>query len=95
MSNEFESLTIAAQKMTGVGVVTSVGSGIAHKADVLSDLVSNVEAKTSISCIVGIAFAVVGYFTSLYFQFRRDKHELMRNKIVERLNLRKGEGEGL
>ncbi len=78
-----EAITIgASQKLTVGGGAAAAVTGAAEKAGVV-EFVSGTGSLdiAGICALGGLFLAFVGYFTSLYFQWRRDRREAIESEM--------------
>jgi hypothetical protein len=78
-----EAITIgASQKLTVGGGAVAAVTGVAEKAGVAEFVTSTGSLDVAGICALGGLFlAFVGYFTSLYFQWRRDRRESVESDL--------------
>jgi len=84
----FEELAVGiGNKVTIGGGVTAGGSGlvgqVAQHAASDPQVVEQVISMADIGAAVGITFCVMGYLTSLYFQWRRDQREERAHRAMD------------
>jgi hypothetical protein len=90
--HSFDAPIIAVSKtVTGVGSITAVGGGVADKAGIAVATSVGAWSIPEICALGGLLFALVGYLTSTYFQWRRDRRETaewkrrMTDEITDRI----------
>ena len=85
--HSIEAITIATgNKTTTAGVVTAVSAGAADKVGILdlTNAAGNLDVA-GMCAIGGLLLALLGFLTSLYFQWRRDRRESLSLEFARRM----------
>jgi hypothetical protein len=84
-----EAVTIGvSQKVTVAGGTGAAAVGVAEKVGAVQFVNSNGALDVAAICALGgLVLAAAGYFTSLYFQWRRDRRESIESEIRRKMLL--------
>lgn len=75
-----QAVITVASKTTVIGGTTAVASGAAEKTGIIYWMGAYGAEIASACAIGGLILAVAGFSVSLYFQFRRERREIMESE---------------